>query len=136
MISADTNILVRAFLGDHLIQARQAEAFLEKMADAQRLFISSYALLEMVWVLKTKKYERQLIYEALLDLLDSPGVMIGQRSVVAAATELFIKGKADFGDYMIIAEGMENNCHSIATFDQALAQEVVTAKSPEDFITA
>ncbi len=44
MIGADTNILVRAVLDDHLDESALAKQFLKKTADERKLFISSYAL--------------------------------------------------------------------------------------------
>jgi predicted nucleic-acid-binding protein len=97
MIGVDTNILIRAVLDDHLTESKLAKQLLKKITDERKLFISSYAILEMVWVLKVKKCSRQEIYESLLDLLDSPGIVLGQREVIIAALEMYIKGKADFG---------------------------------------
>ncbi len=134
MISVDTNVLIRAFLADDPKQTPVAQMLLEKCANGKKLFISSYALLEMVWVLKVKKYSRSEICEALLDLLDSPGIVIGQRAVITTAVESFIKGKADFGDYMIMAEGNANGCHKFATFDQALLVDTTLAKEPGDYL--
>lgn len=132
MISVDTNVLVRAFLHDHPEQAKEAEFFLKNAAHKEELFISSYALLEMVWVLKVQKYSPPEICEALLDLLDSPGIVIGQRAVVSRAVEMSSRGKADFGDYMILAEGLENGCSTVATFDQKFRQDTSAAKRPKD----
>lgn len=130
MIGVDTNILVRAFLGDDPEQAQKAQQFLEATAKDKLLFISSYALLEFAWVLKVKKFTRSEIYDAIITLTDSPGIMIGQREIVLAAAEKYIKGKADFGDYMILAEGENNGCHHLTTFDQAILTEINTASLP------
>lgn len=40
-----------------------------------------------------------------MTLCDSPGVLIGGRHIVLAALEKYKKGKANFGDYMIVSEG-------------------------------
>src|SRR5260363_266876 len=105
MIGVDTNVLVRAVFEDHPKESPLAQQFLKQTAKDKKLFVSSYAVLEMVWVLKVKQRSRQEIYEAVLDLLDSPGIMVGQREVVMSALEKYIKGKADFGDYLILSEG-------------------------------
>lgn len=130
MIGVDTNILVRAFLGDDLEQAQKAQKFLEATTRDKMLFISSYALLEFAWVLKVKKFTRAEIYDAIITLTDSPGVTIGQREIVLAAAERYIKGKADFGDYMILAEGENNESHHFTTFDQAILTEIHKASLP------
>lgn len=124
MIGIDTTILVRAYLEDNQEQAIAAQEFLSKATDKRKLFISSYAILEFVWVLKTKKFARKSIYEAVMALINSEGVIIGQRIVIINAIAKYIKGKADFGDYMILAEGELNNSYSIKTFDQEFLKEL------------
>lgn len=126
MISADTNILARAFLEDDPVQSKEAQEFLEKAAKAGELFISSYAILEFVWVLKVKKFSREDIYSAVITLCDSTGITIGSRQVVLLALEKYKIGKADFGDYMIIAEGEDNKTLKIKTFDIILREELKT----------
>ena len=118
MIGTDTNILVRAYLEDDKEQAEEAKEFLLKTTKDKSLFISSYAILEFAWVLKTKNYSRKEIYEAVIMLMDSIGVIIGQKDVVLTALEKYIKGKADFGDYMILAEGEKNKSYKLKTFDK------------------
>jgi predicted nucleic-acid-binding protein len=124
MISIDTNILVRAFLEDDLAQAKIAKKIMEDASKEGKLFISSYVIQEFVWVLKVKKINRKEIYEALLTLVDSPGVMIGQRDVVLSAAEKFYKGKADFADYMILAEGEKYGSKILKTFDKIFSTEI------------
>ena len=124
MIGTDTNILVRAYLEDDKKQAEEAKEFLLKTTKEKSLFISSYAILEFAWVLKTKNYSRKEIYEAVIMLMDSIGVIIGQKDVVLTALEKYIKGKADFGDYMILAEGEKNKAYKLKTFDKAIQKEL------------
>ena len=82
MIGVDTNILVRAFLEDNLEQAKKSQKLLNISSQKEQIFISSYAILEFVWVLKTKKFTRSDIYEAVITLIDSPGIIVGQRLVL------------------------------------------------------
>lgn len=124
MIGIDTNILVRAYLEDDEIQTKEAKTFLLETAQNNLLFISSYAILEFAWVLKTKNYNRKEIYDAIMTLAESTGVTIGQRDVVLEALERYVKGKADFGDYMILAEGAKNQSHELKTFDRAVQKEL------------
>lgn len=130
MISIDTNVLARAFLEDDEDQALVAKKLMQAAAKRDELFISSYALLEFVWVLKVKKFTREKIYEAIITLTDSPGITIGHRAIVLLAAEKFYKGKADFGDYMILAEGEKYGAKNLKTFDQALVQETRAATLP------
>ena len=119
----DTNILVRAYLEDDLKQAIQAQQFLQQATKTQALFISSYTILEFVWVLKVKKFSRTAIHESIITLIDSPGIIIGERDIILSAIEKYLKGKADFGDYMIVAQGEKNGAHHLCTFDKALLNE-------------
>lgn len=123
MIGVDTNILVRAILEDDPHEAKIAKNFLKKAVKSKQLFVSSYAILEMVWVLKVKKKSREQICDAILTLLDSPGVFVGQKTVVLNALEKYSKGKADFGDYLILAEGETLNAPRIVSFDKQLVKE-------------
>ena len=59
VINVDTNILVRVFLQDNVEQAKLAQDILIKAAQAEKLFISSYSILEFAWVLKAKKFTRE-----------------------------------------------------------------------------
>lgn len=131
MLGADTNILVRAFLEDDFEPAKKAQTFLKKSSQNSKLFISSYAILEFVWVLKTRKFTRPEIYEAVITLTDSPGIIMGQRDVILSAAEKYLKGKADFGDYMIMSEGEKYSSHHLKTFDQALLNETHLVSLPD-----
>ncbi len=134
MIGSDTNILVRAVLDDHPEESKLARQFLKKISREKKLFISSYAILEMVWVLKVKKRARPEICEAILDLLDSPGIVVGQREVVVSALEMYSKGKADFGDYLILAEGESYTASKVASFDKIFCKDTSHAQHPKKYL--
>lgn len=124
MIGVDTNVLVRAYLEDDKEQAKEAQEFLSKATQENSLFISSYTILEFVWVLKVKGYNRKEIYKAVISLTDSYGVIISQRDIVLEATTKYANGKADFGDYMILVDGEKNKTHKLKTFDKVLQKEL------------
>lgn len=123
MIGIDTNILARVFLEDDEQQSKLAQSFLENTAKTEGVFISSYALLEFVWVLKVKGFTRREIQKALVTLCDANGVHIGEKEIVLSAIEKYAKGIADFGDYMILSSGENNKTHKLKTFDLALLKE-------------
>jgi predicted nucleic-acid-binding protein len=123
LIGVDTNVLARIFLEDHPQQQTSAHDFLSEMASKNRLFISSYVILELVWVLDINDKSKHQIIESVEAILDIQGVIIDQRSVILVALEKYITGKADFGDYMIVASGEENHVHLLATFDKSLAKD-------------
>src|SRR5260363_23029 len=112
MIGVDTNVLVRAVFEDHPKESTLAQQFLKQTAKDKKLFVSSYAVLEMVWVLKVKQRSRQEIYE-----------------VVLSALEKYIKGKADFGDYLILSEGEHYQVPRLVSFDKVFCREEQGAQS-------
>jgi len=124
MIGVDTNVLVRAYLEDDKEQAKEAQEFLKKATKEKSLFISSYAILEFVWVLKVKGYDRKEIYQAVTSLTDSYGVIISHQDIVLEAITKYLNGKADFGDYMILVDGEKNKTHKLKTFDKVLQREL------------
>ena len=123
-IGVNTNILARAYLEDDKEQAEEVKKFLLLNTQENSLFISSYAILEFAWVLKTKNYTRNEIYEAIITLTDLIGIIVGQRNVVLEALEKYIKGRGDFGDYMILAEGEKNKSYKLKTFDKVIQKEL------------
>lgn len=131
MISVDTNVLVRAVLDDNELESAQARRLLKKATEEKKLFISSYAILEMVWVLKVKKRTRAEIYDAIFILLDSPGIKVSQREIIVDALELYIEGKADFGDYLILAESLHHHAKPVASFDKLFCKEAEHVLHPK-----
>lgn len=123
MIGLDTNVLARACLDDDPIQSDIARKLIAQLAEERSLFVSSYALLELVWVLKVKGVERDKISAALLALINSPGIQVAERETVVRALQSYKSGRADFGDYLILAEGERHHCKRLATFDQVLVKE-------------
>nr|WP_232504641.1 hypothetical protein [Rickettsia amblyommatis] len=85
---------------------------------------------EFVWVLKVNKFTRQEIYEAVINLIDNSGFIIGHRDIIISAAEKCIKGKADFADYMIVAEGEVNSANQFITFDKDIVREIKNASYP------
>lgn len=134
MIGCDTNVLVRAVMDDDPAEAKIAKQFLKKITSEKKLFVASYAILEMVWVLKVKKRTREEIKVAILNLLDASGVAIGQREVIIAALEMYSKGKADFGDYLILAESRLNGALSLASFDKDFCKDNQHTQNPKKYL--
>lgn len=97
------------------------------------LFVSSFAILEMVWVMKVNGCTREEICESVLDLVDSPGVMVGKREIVIAALEKYAKGKTDFADYLIHTEGEFYGALKMASFDKVICKEHNTCQNPGQF---
>src|SRR5260364_124746 len=129
MIGVDTNVLVRAVFEDHPKASPLAPQFLKQTAKDKKRFVSSYAVLEMEWVLQVKQRSRQVACKAVLDLLNSAGIMVGQREVVMSALEKYIKGKADYGNYLILSEGEHYQVPRIVSLDKVFCREEQGAQS-------
>ena len=121
MINIDTNIIVRLFLADDENQYKKAKDIFNQNCN---FFISSFVLLEFVWVLKTKKYSRKEIYNAVSTLIELSNITIGQKDLVVKALDLYKKGNADFSDYMIFEDGICNGFTEFKTFDKTLSKEI------------
>lgn len=133
MIGVDTNVLVRVALDDDPVQSASAASLMKKYVHARKLFIASYAILEMAWVLKGKGRTRHQICEAIYNLLDSPGITVGQKDVILNAVEKYRTGKADFGDYLILSEGEAAGVKQLASYDKVLCENTPNCLSPEEF---
>jgi predicted nucleic-acid-binding protein len=131
MIGLDTNVLARFLLNDNELEAERAARLINGLSSSKTLFISSYAILELVWVLRTQKRNRQDISGAVRSLLEVGGVVIGEREVVAKALHFYENGNNDFGDYFILSQGIFCNVLSLATFDQKLIREQDTCFAPK-----
>lgn len=124
MISVDTNILVRVFLQDDDSQAKEAEKILKDGIKKGGVFISAFVLLEFVWVLKVNKFTQKEIYQAVMTLIQSDGITVSQYDHVASALNLFQKGKADFGDYLMQCDSHSYGARKIYTFDKNFKKEL------------
>ena len=121
MINIDTNILVRIYLAD---DEKQYEAAKSIFASNKTFFISSYTLLEFVWVLRTKKYSRLEIYNAVIELVALNNIVVGKKDLIINSLVRYKKGKADFSDYMILEDGLDCGATELKTFDKKLLCEL------------
>lgn len=134
MIGVDTNVLVRAVLEDDLVESKLAKRLLKKLSSEKKLLITPHAILEMVWVLKVKKKTRQDIAQAVLVLLEAEGVVISSRDIIAMAIEWYRDGKADFGDYLILADSKANGASGVASFDKIFCKDSNHVQHPKKYL--
>ncbi len=124
MIAIDTNIIARAILNDDEIQSPLAKDKIRELINADGLFIASYSLIELVWIMNVKKKSKVEIIKILKNLLETKGVFIGKDESVRRALHLFEKGKADFCDYLIFCEAQEEKIDTLITFDKNFAKDM------------
>ena len=122
-IVADTNVLLRAIVGD---DAKQSQAAIEAMERAEIVAVSLHALCELVWVL-LRRYgaSRADIAAAVRQLLNTQNVVLNRPAVEAGLSVLDAGG--DFADGVIAFEGQWLGGETLVSFDQK-AVAVLTAQ--------
>ena len=113
-ITADTNILVRALIGD---DARQSQLAREELANADMVALVLPVLCELVWVL-SQGYKVALpdIAEAIRRLINSANVATNRPAVEAGLALLEAGG--DFADGVIAHEGNWLGAETFVSFDK------------------
>lgn len=113
-IIADTNVLLRAVVGDDETQERVAIDTLER---AELVAISAHSLCELVWVLERGyRTARGDIASVIRQLLDMRNVMVN-RPAVEAGLRLLESG-GDFADGVIVFEGGWLGGETFVSFDR------------------
>ena len=113
-IVADTNVLVRALMGDDKKQSAAAEAALAK---AESVMISATAFCELVWVLQQGYgVSRDEVLRAIVTLIDSENVVINRPSVEAGLSSFEAGG--DFADGVIAFDGYLLGAEEFVSFDK------------------
>jgi predicted nucleic-acid-binding protein len=125
-ITADTNVLVRAALGDDPSQARIAA---DTLIRAEIVAVPLPVLCEFVWVL-LRGYGRSAgeIAASIRDLADSANVQL-DRPAVEAGLDILEAG-GDFADGVIAFDGRRLGGSVFASFDRR-AVELIAATGAE-----
>jgi predicted nucleic-acid-binding protein len=113
-IAVDTNILVRAIIGDDPRQSRIAQG---ELARAQVVALAIPALCELVWVL-SRGYgiPSAAIAQAIRRLIDGANVVVNRPAAEAGLAQMEEGG--DFADGAIAYEGRWLGAESFVSFDQ------------------
>lgn len=113
-ITADTNVLVRAIVGDDAKQSKIAQAAL---SDADEVALALPALCELVWVLaQGYKFSSSEIAEAIRRLMNGANVVVNRPAAEAGLDMLDAGG--DFADGVIAFEGRWLGAGVFASFDK------------------
>ena len=112
-ITADTNVLVRAFLEDHPEQSKVAQAAL---GEAEIIALTIATLCEFVWVLRTYKIELNDIAATIRNLIDGANVVLNRPAAEAGLALLDAGG--DFADGVIAYEGRWLGADIFVSFDK------------------
>lgn len=123
MINIDTNVLVRALVGDDPGQAAISRRFLKQECSLENPgFVSAIVLAETCWVLvDAYGYQDASVRDVVSRLLDTPEIQIENAQVATDALSA-TPSKVGFVDLLIAATGEQAGCREFVTFDRALAR--------------
>jgi predicted nucleic-acid-binding protein len=119
VIGLDTNVLARYIAQDDPKQSPKANRLVESLTPEEPGFVSTVALIELVWVLSScYELDRRQIVETLELLLRTRAIVIENAEVVVRALRNFKQGNADFADCLVERAGHAAGCSRTVTFDQ------------------
>ena len=112
-ITADTNVLLRAIVGDDQSQQRLA---VEALESAERVAVTSQSMCELAWVLaRGYRTSREDIAAAIRRLLEMRNISVDRRAAEAGLAVLEAGG--DFADGVIAHEGQWLGGETCGSFD-------------------
>ena len=113
-ITADTNVLVRAIVGDHPKQTKAAQ---DELKRAEVVAVATPTLCELVWVLaQGYKISPAEIADAVRVLVNSTNVVVDRLAAEAGLAMLDAGG--DFADGAIACEGQRLGADAFVSFDK------------------
>jgi predicted nucleic-acid-binding protein len=117
MRAIDTNVLVRAIVGDNPAQTARAEALMHE----HNIFIPITVTLELEWVLRSRyALKPKLISQAIIGIAALGNVVLGEHDAVIAAAEKYAKGW-DFAD--ALHHALSVGCDDFVTLDIDLVKK-------------
>jgi predicted nucleic-acid-binding protein len=126
MTGIDTNILIRYLTQDDEEQSSLANEIFGRASAAKRLYVSTFVLIETIWVLRSV-YGAGFgkIAESLRKLCESPSVLVQDSETVKAV----LKGglDKDYMDAFVVKAAERMGCKPILTFDARLAKKLKAA---------
>jgi predicted nucleic-acid-binding protein len=113
-ITADTNVLLRAVVGDDEVQQQMA---IETLESAELVAISAHSLCEFAWVLdRGYKTARSDIASVISHVLEMHNVVVNRPAVEAGLRVL--KAGGDFADGVIAYDGNWLAGETFVSFDK------------------
>jgi predicted nucleic-acid-binding protein len=121
-VIADTNVLLRAIVGD---DAKQSRAAIRALEQAETVVVSQHALCELVWVLdRNYGVSRANIAATIRQLRDTKNVAL-ERPVMDAGLAVLDAG-GDFADGVIAYEGAWLGGEIFVSFDKKAVASLST----------
>jgi predicted nucleic-acid-binding protein len=123
VIGIDTNILIRAAVGDDVDQAERARRFLATLTSDDPGYVSLVTLVEAVWVLqRAYRADREDVGRFIDTLLQSRELIIQASDVVRRALSDSRQSGSDFSDAVIALLGIDAGSDFTVTFDRRAAE--------------
>lgn len=115
----DANVLVRLITGEPPAMVARAQAMAASLREGrERIILVPLVIAEVVWVLQSYyRFNRADIADALIALIDSPGVRTRQREVVHEALYMYRDRNVDFTDAYLAASVQGLKADGVCTFD-------------------
>lgn len=122
MIAVDTNVLVRLFVNDDMVQSQKARALFDMYVDSvEALWIADIVMLELAWTLeRIYEFARAEICTALKALAGNATVSLESMQQVNEAITLYEQGPAGFADCLLAAKARHAGCDALRTFDKKM----------------
>jgi len=118
VIGLDTNVLARYITQDDPKQSPRANRVMESLTPDEPGFVSTVALVELVWVLSScYDFNKPQLTQTLELLLRMRAILIENAEVVVRALRGFKEGNADFADCLVERAGHAAGCSRTVTFD-------------------
>lgn len=120
----DTNVFLRFFLKDILVQYEVAEELFKKAKDGEvKLVVAQITIFEIQFVLYTEyHFSKQEIIEKIQSLLAANYLHIQNKKVFKIAIAYFEKSKNSLADCFILAKAQSVNAE-LFTFDKKLKKQ-------------
>jgi predicted nucleic-acid-binding protein len=86
------------------------------------IFVSMVVLAEVAWVLAAAyEWDRSMIHDRLSRLVRTRGVVLEELELVEGALEQYVRGPADFADYLVVGKARSVGAN-LLTFDKRLGR--------------
>jgi predicted nucleic acid-binding protein len=116
----DTNIILRHLLADHDTQSPRATQFLRRVESGDVRVVSSHIVFfEAVFTLqRTYRQPKAAISEALLALIDLPGIRMNGKPLLREAMRIFVDANVSFADAYHAALMNDQGVSEVISFDK------------------
>ncbi|MGH2409738.1 MAG: PIN domain-containing protein [Chloroflexota bacterium] len=116
----DTNVLLRHLLHDVPGQSERASTYIGEIAlGSRKARIADTVILEAVFVLqRTYKVPKQEIADALLSLIDLPGIVLPRKRLFRTAFDYYASLNISFGDAYHAALMQSLHIDEVISFDR------------------